>query len=149
MKLLIFGYGFTAQALVEDLRPFPDGSVRATTRSATKAEALTTAGVVARIFPGTDMADDIAWASHILISAGPEHGRDPVLAHLRAAFATARPDWLGYLSTTGVYGDHAGAWVDETTPLTPATERGRARIAAEAEWMALHRDHGLPVHIFR
>ncbi|MEM9755633.1 MAG: NAD-dependent epimerase/dehydratase family protein, partial [Pseudomonadota bacterium] len=47
------------------------------------------------------------------------------------------------------YGDHAGAWVDETTPLTPATERGRARIAAEAEWMALHRDHGLPVHIFR
>ncbi len=54
-------------------------------------------------------------------------------------------EWVGYLSTTGVYGDHEGEWVDETAPLTPATKRGRARVAAEAGWQAL----GLPLHIFR
>lgn len=150
MKLLIFGYGYSARYLVAELGAAP-GSVRITTRSADKAADAAAKGMVARIFPGTDMADDIAWASHILITAGPEGGHDPVLAHLREAFAThARGlDWVGYLSTTGVYGDHDGGWVDETTPLTPTTERGRARVAAEGEWMALWRDHGLPLHIFR
>jgi nucleoside-diphosphate-sugar epimerase len=57
--------------------------------------------------------------------------------------------WVGYLSTTGVYGDHRGGWVDEATPLTPSTERGHARVTAEAEWMDLHQRLGLPVHIFR
>ena len=56
---------------------------------------------------------------------------------------------MGYLSTTGVYGDHGGAWVDEATALTPNTERGQRRLAAEEQWLALHRDHGLPVHVFR
>jgi nucleoside-diphosphate-sugar epimerase len=81
---------------------------------------------------------------------GAQDGRDPVLAHLRDAFAAAgHLEWVGYLSTTGVYGDHGGGWVDEDTPLTPSTARGHARVAAEAEWQALHRDHGLPLHIFR
>jgi len=71
-----------------------------------------------------------------------------VLAELRSDIA-ARADqfaWVGYLSTTGVYGDHGGDWVDETTPLTPATKRGQARVKAEAEWQAIA---GLPLHIFR
>jgi len=146
MRLLIFGYGYTSRALV---RALPDGwDVVATTRSADKA--ATMQDVTPRVFPGDDLARDIAWASHVLISAGPDDGRDPVLADLRAAFAGARHlHWVGYLSTTGVYGDHDGAWVTEATPLTPGTERGRARVRAEAEWMDLHRDHGLPVHIFR
>lgn len=140
MRLLIFGYGYTSRALVAAL----DGKaeVIGTTRSAEKAAAM---DIPARIFPGTDMAGDVAWASHILISAGPKDGRDPILAEARAAFANAKPKWVGYLSTTGVYGDHAGGWVTEDTPLTPATERGRARVAAEAEWQAM----GLPLHIFR
>jgi nucleoside-diphosphate-sugar epimerase len=58
----------------------------------------------------------------------------------------ARYRWVGYLSTTGVYGDHGGAWVDETTPLTPSTQRGRARVQAEAAWQAIP---NLPLHIFR
>ena len=60
-----------------------------------------------------------------------------------------RFQWVGYLSTTGVYGDHNGAWVDESAPLTPATRRGRARVTTESEWQALARDHGLALHIFR
>lgn len=150
MKLLIFGYGYSARFLVAEMQA-PHDAVRVTTRSPEKARSLAEEGLTARVFPGTDMAADIAWASHILITAGPEGGHDPVLAHAGDAFAAhaKQIDWVGYLSTTGVYGDHGGGWVDETTPLTPTTERGRARVAAEGGWMALLRDHGLPLHIFR
>ena len=67
-----------------------------------------------------------------------------------AALAAAGPfDWVGYLSTTGVYGDRGGARVDEASALRPTTTRGRRRVDAEAAWLGLHRDHGLPVHVFR
>ncbi|WP_260349055.1 SDR family oxidoreductase, partial [Alloyangia mangrovi] len=69
----------------------------------------------------------------------PEIG--PALARRAPAL-----DWVGYLSTTGVYGDHGGDWVDEDTPLTPTTARGKARAEAEAAWQAID---GLPLHIFR
>ena len=148
MRLLIFGYGFTSAGLVAAL---PAGTpVRATTRRPDKAARMAAQGLTARLFPGDDLAPDIAWASHVVISAGPDAQGDPVLARLHDAFAAARHlAWVGYLSTTGVYGDHGGGWVTEDTPLTPTTERGQARVAAEAAWRALHRDHGLPLHIFR
>lgn len=150
MKLLIFGMGYTARALVRAMEPLRPGTVTGTTRSAQKAEIMAKSALEARIFPGTDMGPDIAAATHVLISAGPEDGHDPVLAELHEAFAQARDlDWVGYLSTTGVYGDHDGGWVTEDTPLTPSTERGQARVQAESEWLDLYRDHGLPVHIFR
>jgi nucleoside-diphosphate-sugar epimerase len=57
--------------------------------------------------------------------------------------------WAAYLSTTGVYGDHAGGWVDEDTPLTPNTERGEKRVEAEAQWLDLWRETGFPIHLFR
>ncbi len=58
-------------------------------------------------------------------------------------------DWIGYLSTTGVYGDHGGGWVDEATPLAPSTARGRWRVEAEAAWAALAGRTGAPLHVFR
>ena len=99
----------------------------------------------------TALADALARTTHLLTSIAPQDGHDPVLALARDAIAAAAPHlrWVGYLSTTGVYGDHAGGWVDEETPLAPTTARGRARVAAEAEWQALARDTGLPLHIFR
>jgi nucleoside-diphosphate-sugar epimerase len=150
MKLLIFGYGYTARHLVAEMHP-ARGQVRVTTRSADKAAQLEREGLTARVFPGTDMAEDLAWASHVLITAGPEDGHDPVLAHARDAIVAAADGlvWVGYLSTTGVYGDHDGGWVNEETPLTPSTARGRARVTAEGEWQALYHAHGLPLHIFR
>jgi nucleoside-diphosphate-sugar epimerase len=150
MKLLIFGYGYTARHLVAEMDPAP-GDIRVTTRSADKAAQIEAEGLTARVFPGTDMAEDLAWATHVLITAGPEDGHDPVLAQARDAFVAAADGlvWVGYLSTTGVYGDHDGGWVDEETPLTPSTARGRARVAAEGEWQALFHAHGLPLHIFR
>jgi len=57
--------------------------------------------------------------------------------------------WAGYLSTTGVYGDHGGGWVDEETPLTPSGDRGRRRVAAESAWLDLWERSGTPVHLFR
>ncbi|MBF9029401.1 SDR family NAD(P)-dependent oxidoreductase [Rhodobacterales bacterium HKCCE3408] len=143
MKLLIFGMGYTAKALVRALEP--GTPVTGTTRSRERFASLEALGVAPRLFPGDDLSNDIAEATHILVTAGPEDGHDPVLARLRDDLTAVRPVWVGYLSTTGVYGDHGGDWVSEDTPVDPSTERGQARATAEAEW----RDTGLPIHIFR
>ena len=80
-------------------------------------------------------------ATHLLVTAPPEGGGDPVIAAhhaaLGAALAAGTLRWIGYVSTTGVYGDRAGAWVDEATPPTPGQERSRRRLAAEEAWRAL------------
>ena len=57
--------------------------------------------------------------------------------------------WVGYLSTSGVYGNRGGDWVDEESPLEPTTARGQRRLEAERSWLRLHSDFGLPVHLFR
>jgi nucleoside-diphosphate-sugar epimerase len=145
--LLSFGHGYSAQALEGLLLP-QGWRIIGTTRSEAKAEAMRTRGIEALIWPGADVTDALNAASHLLMSASPDDGSDPVLAALQDQI-TARADqfeWAGYLSTTGVYGDHGGDWVDETAPLTPATRRGQARVVAEAAWQATP---GLPLHIFR
>jgi len=151
MSLIIFGMGYSSSTLVRLHRGDLPAPMIGTTRSPEKAERLRAMGVEPRIFPGTDMRADLAHATHVLISAGPEDGRDPVLNHLAEEFAAAARHltWVGYLSTTGVYGHHGGDWVDETAALTPATARGQARVVTEGQWQALARDHGLPLHIFR
>jgi len=86
----------------------------------------------------------------ILISIAPDHEGDPVLdLHGTDIAALAGLRWVGYLSTTGVYGTRDGGWVDETSELRPTSERSARRVAAEARWLDLWRGHGLPVHIFR
>lgn len=145
--LLSFGHGFSARALAPRL--IDQGwRVIGTTRSADKAEAIAATGVEPLIWPGSDLIPALTAADALLISAGPGPEGDPVLAQMRAEITAAAPrfDWVGYLSTTGVYGDHAGGWVDETSPLTPSTKRGQARVAAEAEWQAIA---DLKLHIFR
>ena len=150
MSLLIFGMGYTARALLHAWPASDPVDITVTTRSADKAERLRAEGLTVRLFPGDDLGPDLAQARRVLITAGPEDGRDPVLSRLGHEFARARHlEWIGYLSTTSVYGDHGGAWVDETTPCAPDTDRGRARVTAEDAWCTLHREHGLPVHVFR
>ncbi len=139
MKLLILGMGYSGKVFAEKMRR--DGwQVRGTSRSAEN-------GLLQ--WPGSDISATLDWASHILVCAAPDENGDPFLAGLTAQIIAAQPVWLGYLSTTGVYGDHGGAWVDEGTALTPATTRGVQRVKAEAQWLGLHGAHGLPVHIFR
>lgn len=152
--LLVFGLGFSARALVDRLRP-AGWTVRATSRSPEKVAALRDEGIEAFLFDGTapigDIADALDGVSHLLLSVPPGADGDPVLNHHGGDIAARAGDiaWAGYLSTTGVYGDRAGGWVDETSALTPATARGRRRVDAEAGWCRLWRDHGLPIHLFR
>ncbi|HEX9858781.1 MAG TPA: SDR family oxidoreductase, partial [Paracoccaceae bacterium] len=142
--LLSLGHGYSASALARRL--IPQGwRVIGTTRSLARAEALRAQGVEPLIWPGTDLGPALAQASHLLASIAPGDDGDPVLAAHSSQIAAAGLRWVGYLSTTGVYGDHQGGWVDETTPLTPTTIRGHQRVLAEAQWQALP----LPLHIFR
>lgn len=140
--LLSIGHGYSAQALACLL---PDWRIIGTTRSADKAEALRDIGTEPLIWPGSDLTEVIAQASHILLSVMPGERGDPVFNAYADAIEAAKPQWVGYLSTTGVYGDHGGAWTDEDTPLTATTKRGKMRIAAEAQWQSLD----IPLHIFR
>ncbi len=139
--LLSLGHGYSAAALARHL--IPQGwSVIGTSRS--RADALRAEGVEPLLWPG-DLAPALAHASHILISAAPDANGDPFLQAARAQIMAARPDWVGYLSTTSVYGDHQGGWVDEDTPLNPQSLRAVQRVLAERQWLST----GLPVHIFR
>ena len=145
--LLSFGHGYSARALAALLIP-AGWRVIGTTRSPDKVAEIARTGVEPLIWPGSDTDSALRDATALLISAGPDKDGDPVLQQLHAKIVdhAARFEWVGYLSTTGVYGDHGGAWVDEETPLTPSTERGQARVEAEAAWQAIP---GLPLHIFR
>ena len=123
MKALVLGHGYTAGFLTPLL--LAEGwQVTGTTRDAP--ERVLAAGATPLLWPGDEDAlrDAVAEADAILISAGPDQGGDPVLADFAADFAHARPRWLGYLSTTGVYGDRDGGWVDEDSALAPTTRRG-------------------------
>ncbi len=145
--LLSIGHGFSARALAARLVP-QGWRIVGTTRSPDKADAIADTGVEPVVWPGADLGALIAQFPNVLVSAGPDSAGDPVLNAVEDAVIRAAPDlrWVGYLSTTGVYGDHDGNWVDEDTPLTPSTKRGRARVTAEARWQAIS---DLPLHIFR
>ncbi len=145
-SLLSIGHGYSAQALGRQLIPL-GWHVVGTSRDAGDLPAST----VSIQWPHDDLTDALANASHLLISVAPNTEGDPVLNALSEEITAAAPhlDWVGYLSTTGVYGNHDGAWVDEDTPLTPATNRGQLRVEAETEWQALAAKTGLPLHIFR
>ncbi|MGK7752809.1 MULTISPECIES: SDR family oxidoreductase [unclassified Roseovarius] len=145
--LLSFGHGFSARALARRL--IPQGwRVIGTTRTAEKAEALRKQGVEGVVWPGSDLSEALGVATHLLTSVSPGEEGDPVLNALEDEIAAiaGRLEWAGYLSTTGVYGDHEGEWVTEDTPLEPSTERGQRRVVAEAAWAAIP---DLPLHIFR
>lgn len=146
--LLSLGHGYSARALARLILP-QGWRIIATHRDPAAAPALAAAGVEPVAFPPPPSA--IAAASHVLSSVPPGPDGDPVLAALGPALAERAGSirWAGYLSSTGVYGDHAGGWVDEDTPPRPETARGRARLAAERAWLDLGRRSGLAVHVFR
>lgn len=147
-RFLILGHGYTARHLTPHLTA-RGWSVTGTTRS--NAQRVAATGARPLLWPGEDaaVADAIREADAILISVAPEPAGCPVLTRWGEAVAAARPRWVGYLSSTAVYGDAQGGWVDEESPLTPASARGAERVAAERGWQALAAEHGLPLMIFR
>lgn len=152
MKLFIFGVGYSGRATARAVIG-RGGQVSGTTRSAVKAEKLRGLGVVPYLFDGTEISDDIASTlaetTHLLVSVAPG-AADPVLAAGRAAIeAMPALRWIGYFSTVGIYGDHHGAWVDETTQCEPVTAHSLKRLETEREWQALGEKTGTPVAILR
>ena len=153
MKLLVFGFGYTAHFVAERMRS--DGAeISATVRTQAKADMLMQGGIRARVFSPEQcdpaIAQDIAEAEAILVSVPPDGSGDPVLAAFAETIAAA-PNlrWIGYLSTIGVYGDHGGGWVDEATPAAPVEGRSRVRADVERAWLSFGAAHGVAVHIFR
>ncbi|WP_442902576.1 SDR family oxidoreductase [Frigidibacter sp. MR17.24] len=148
MHLLTLGHGYTAQALARRVIA-AGGTVTGTTRTPDQAERLRAEGWDVQVWPGVDLAPLLARASHVLVSMAPGEAGDPLLAAARDSFRGIAPDWIGYLSTTAVYGDHGGGWVSEDTPLAPSTRRGHQRVAAERDWRALAEAEGLALTVFR
>jgi nucleoside-diphosphate-sugar epimerase len=144
--LLSFGHGYSAQALSRVLVPL-GWTVHGTTRAQENLAGIFASGAQPIIWPDTPIAYLLDQATHVLISTAPTADGCPVIKHLGDQIVARREQikWVGYLSTTGVYGDHQGGWVDEATPLKPTTKRGQWRVQAEQNWQAL----GLPLHIFR
>src|SRR5438309_504585 len=149
--LFCFGFGYTALTLAR--RAAAAGWVATgTCRTPEKVAVLREAGFRADLFDRDRPLSTcfLRNATHLLVSVPPDAAGDPVLAmHGEDIAEVPGLRWVGYLSTTGVYGDRGGGWVGETAALLPTGERGRRRVAAEEGWLDLWRDHGVPVHIFR
>lgn len=141
MHLLIFGLGFCGTAAARLARA-AGWSVSATSRNP---DEHGPDGVTMVPFRAAGPA--LATATHILATAPPREDGDPVLSRYASEIAAAPLAWIGYLSTTGVYGDRGGGWVDEATEPAPTAERSRRRLAAEQAWRAAAA--GRPLDIFR
>lgn len=147
--IFCFGLGYSAAVLAKRLRA-GGWEVRGTTRSADKAAGLEAAGYRPFLFgrgrPLDDPAAALAGVTHVLTSIAPDAQGDPVLdLHADDLRAVPTLAWIGYLGTTGVYGDRGGAWVDEDTQVEPTLARSDRRARAEAAWLG----GGLPAHVFR
>ncbi len=150
--LLIFGHGYSGEAISASCKEH-FATIHGTTRSRDKAKQITAMGVEALIFDGTlspAMEVAVANASHVLVSIAPGEDGDPVLNACRETLAASgRLQWLGYLSTVGVYGNHDGAWVDEESDCRPVSRRSRQRLEAENDWQDFAARGNLPLAIFR
>ena len=151
-RLLIFGAGYSArQCAIAAANQYDQ--ISGTTRSAENFDGLRATGILPILFDGAsnpEVSKAVAGATDLLVSIAPDEVGDPVLRALGKEVSAA-PDlrWICYLSTVGVYGDHAGKWVDEDTEATPVSRRSIARLEAERQWRELARRRGIPLAIFR
>jgi nucleoside-diphosphate-sugar epimerase len=150
-RLLIFGFGYAARVLAVRLQA-EAWQVTATIRRPAERERLEAMGVTpVGVGNQRDMARAAAGADGVLITAPPNESGCPALPALVPAMARAQafPDWIGYLSTTGVYGDRRGGWVTEQSRLAAQSMEGARRVGAERDWLEVGRGMGLTVTVFR
>ena len=152
-KLFCFGYGYTASFLAERLRDF-GWKISGTTTDPEKKVFMKQAGIEAMLYDQNHQINDpfqtFHDVTHVLLSVPPGTDGDPVAEHHGMDLAQLpNLEWVGYLSTTGVYGNHDGAWIDETSNLAPTSRRGSIRVRAEQQWQSLQVNEGLPLEIFR
>ncbi|AYM07002.1 SDR family oxidoreductase [Agrobacterium radiobacter] len=154
MHVMIFGAGYSGKAIANALKP-EAASLSGTTRSKDKFASLATAGMTPFLFDGVHLNDELIAAmgnvTHLVQSVAPGKDGDPLLALLGGDLKKFLPNltWVAYLSTVGVYGDHHGAWVDETTPCRPVSARSVERVAAEAAWTEAAQKANVPLSVLR
>lgn len=149
--MLCFGCGYSSTQTAKELLKSGKWTIAGTTRSQDTSNTLEKIGIGARLWPGTPLDDELELTTHWLISIPPKQGKDIVIEYLNQQpdDQYANLQWIGYFSTTAVYGDHAGNWVDESTPVNPITLRGKYRVMAEDAWKKLAARRGVPLCIFR
>jgi nucleoside-diphosphate-sugar epimerase len=151
VRLFVFGYGYAARALAQRLQPL-GWKVSATIRQPADRARLDLEGVTP-VPAGNrrELAHALRDAQAVLVTAPPTPEGCPGLQALVPAMATANafPDWIGYLSTTGVYGDRQGRWVTERSRLAAKSLEGARRVSAERDWLEVGRGMGLTVQVFR
>ena len=150
-SLLAFGYGFATRALVRRLVP-KGWTAAATHRSGESAAAIRADGVTPVDLADRDaLTEALAATRALLVTAPPGPQGCPGLNTLVGPLAEAGafPDWTGYLSTTGVYGDRGGGWVTEASRLAAQSVEGARRVGAERDWLEVGRGMGLTVTVFR
>jgi len=146
--LFVFGLGYCGLEIAKLARA-GGWTVAGTSTDVEKVERLRALGIEAHLFDGTAplAATAAGGASHVLCTIAPGPAGDPALRLGAPLLRQAR--WLGYLSTTGIYGDHGGGWVDENTPPNPGQPRSVERLAAERGWQAMALEVGAHLDIFR
>lgn len=153
-RLFVFGLGYTGLALAGQMKSL-GWNVAGTAQRPGKIRDLHTLGIEAYTFnrehPLPAPAAALSDAAYVLNTIPPDDGGDPVYDLHGGDLVTLGPQlrWFGYLSTTGVYGNHEGKWVTEDTPPQPASQRAKARLKAERDWLELADKCGLATHIFR
>jgi nucleoside-diphosphate-sugar epimerase len=153
-KLFCFGLGFTGSALVRGVRA-RGWTASGTCRENAQKDVWVEAKVQSYCFNGKEasaaVGNAVREASHVLVTIPPQKDSGDVVLKYFKKILTGSPQlqWLGYLSTTGVYGNRDGDWVDETSELKPGFDHQRRRVEAEGQWRDLYREHQVPVHIFR
>ena len=149
--LLIFGFGYTAHFLSKKAREL-NIQISATTRDLNALSFNSDVDCELIHFSEQAIEAALATASHILISTPPTQGLgDPVLANFGPLLKKYMKNiqWVGYLSSTGVYGDHQGDWVDESSKPIALGSQGQLRLSAENDWVDFASAHQVPLTIFR
>ncbi|WP_454784502.1 SDR family oxidoreductase [Legionella sp. WA2024007413] len=146
----IFGFGYTAEFLARELSQL-NFRVVGTTRDKDKILNNVQKDYKLIDFNGEEITYFLNKATHILISIPPSGQGDPVLSCFSDLIMQNKThiQWMGYLSSTSVYGDHQGAWVTEESDSKAAGSQGKLRLVAENKWMIFARAQGIPFHIFR
>jgi len=152
-KLFIFGYGYSSEEIARQSRGQFD-VICGTTRNPQKAEGLYEDGTCGVVFDGATLSKEVlkelADVTHIVMSIAPGDD-DPVLSLMPYSLKDVCPklEWIGYLSTVGVYGNHDGAWVYEDTEIKPMSKRSIWRMHAENAWIYMAEKSRVPLAIFR
>lgn len=154
MRVMIFGCGYSGMAIAKAFQA-AGAEVAGTARSAEKTDIISAAGIAPFLFDGSAFADDIlSWmgsVTHLIQSIPPGREGDPLLKLVSGRLSALFPklEWIGYLSTVGVYGDHGGGWVTEETPGSPILGRSIERVDTEEAWTAEAATAGVPVAALR